>query len=127
MSWVCSIVTRGGFGIGFFGIIPEIGDGDSSFWAGSKNTRVLGIFIPGDRGFVIPGIFWGWGFFRGIGYPTEKPPLLRNVWKAVCLYFFGEFPSPALKVKMDGLPGPLRVKQCTSTGKDLTRESNFEV
>ena len=46
----------------------------------------LGIFIPrglgifenlGFLGIFYPSIFWGWGFFRGMGYPTKKPPLVQ--------------------------------------------------
>ena len=37
----------------------------------------FGIFIPGF-GIFIRGIFRGWEFFCGMGYPTKKPPLIKN-------------------------------------------------
>ena len=63
--------------LGFFKFLgflsPEIGDFVKS-----------GFFIPGIGdfylwGFLGMGIFRGWDFFRGMGYPTKKPPLTSDV------------------------------------------------
>ena len=66
--------------------IPYPGDGDMGF-RGRRipNQNPRKIFIPGVCGFLSPGFledgdFSGMGiFFRGMGYPTKKPPLLENV------------------------------------------------
>ena len=48
--------------------------------------EIPGIYLyPGGLGIFIPGIFRGWGFFRGIGYPTKKPPPVTNEIKFIYL------------------------------------------